>query len=160
MSVHSNIGEEGMSNKREKSVLDHMHNNRKALESHLNTLASNSNLAGVKNFARTVDHQVTELEILRRDLLSHNLEKASTAAGVAKHCFADLSRLLRDCATSGSRINIEQAKTSLNKGLKAVEEVANQVHNKDAQHQKHTHTPRVKYNPKKNEEKKEAAAAR
>lgn len=160
MDVHSNIGEEGMSNKREKAVLDHMHNNRQALESHLGTLASNNNLSGVKNFSRTVDHQVTELELLRKDLLSHNLDKASTAAGVAKHCFADLSRMLRDCSKSGSKINIEQAKTSLNKGFKAVEEVANQVHSKDAQHQKHTHTPRVKYNPKKKEENKEAAAER
>ncbi len=140
-----------MSNKRVKAVLDHFHNFRHTLEGGVNIINGN-NKAGIKNFSRTIDHAVGELESLRIDLRDQHLDDATRSASKAKHCFADLSRMLRDCS-NGAVISAEQAKTSLFNGFKALDEVANVVHKKDDQHTKHSQAPRVKYKPKEKEEK-------
>lgn len=154
-----------MSNKEVKAILDHIHNAQHSLEDGLAKLASNTNLSQrqrqAKNFARTIDHQVTEIHALSTSLSNQNLPSAAQQAKHAKKCFTDLSRLLWACSQHGTTTSLEQAKTCLKQGLKSIAEVGVHVHKKDDMHIEHINKlPKVKYNPKKNKEEKATEPSR
>lgn len=150
--MQSNIGEEGMSNKTAKKVLEHFHLVQSELSDRLAKLQSSTSMQReAANLARTVDHQVSELNSLRGAISDQKIDQAAKSA---LKCFANLSRVLRVCSTTG-KTDLQAANSSLKAGYEALGKVEALVHKKDDIHEKHTHRPVVKYKPKKQDEAEE-----